>query len=47
MKTATLDIVLNEIKSLRREVSLFPPAESINDFSNKKEILASLKRARG
>jgi hypothetical protein len=46
MKKATLDTVLNEIKSLRREVSLFLPTESINDFSNKAEIVASLKRAR-
>ena len=47
MKTATLDTVLNEIKSLRREVALFIPTESVDDFSNKTEILASLKRARG
>lgn len=47
MKSATLDTVLTEIKSLRREVSLFLPTESIEDFSNKKEILAALKNARG
>ncbi len=46
MKTATLETVLTEIKLLRREVSLFMPNESIEDFSNKAHILASLKRAR-
>ena len=46
MKTTTLDTILNEVKSLRREISLFMPSESIDDFSNKAEIIASLKRAR-
>ena len=47
MKTVTLDTILTEIQSLRREVGLFLPTESIDDFSNKKEILAALKNARG
>lgn len=47
MKSTTLETVLNEIKLLRREVALFLPTESVDDFSNKAEIIASLKRARG
>lgn len=46
MKMATLDTILNEVRSLRREVGLFLPTESIDDFANKKEILAALKNAR-
>ena len=47
MKLVTLDAILSEVKSLRREVALFLPTESIDDFSNKKEILTALKNARG
>lgn len=47
MKVATLDTILKEVKSLRQEVALFLPTESIDDFSNKKEILVALKNARG
>jgi hypothetical protein len=47
MKSVTLDTILTEIKSLRREVTLFMPSESVNDFSNKREIVTALKNARG
>ena len=45
-KKATLSAVLQEIKTLRREVSLFMPSESLKDFSNKKEILSAYQKAR-
>ena len=47
MKVATLETILSEVQSLRREVALFLPTESIDDFSNKNEILVALKNARG
>ena len=47
MKTVSLETTLTELQSLRREVALFLPTESIEDFSNKKEILVALKNAEG
>jgi hypothetical protein len=46
MKTVTAKAILNEIKSLRREVALFLPSESLTDFTNQKEIRAAFRRAR-
>jgi len=45
-KQVVLQDIMSEIKSLRREVSLFLPTESLNDYTNKKEILSALKKAR-
>lgn len=45
-KQIILQDIMSEIKSLRREVSLFLPTESLNEYTNKKEILAALKNAR-
>ncbi len=45
-KNQTVTDILSEIKSLRRELSLFLPTESINDYENEKEIVDALKKAR-
>ena len=41
-----LNNILAEIQSLRRELALFLPTESIDDYQNKEEILSALKKAR-
>ena len=39
-----LNKVLHELKALRRDVSLFLPAEKISDYKNAAQIKKSLKR---
>ena len=48
MKTdnKTLEKILREIRSLRREVALFVPHESSQDYTNQAEIKKALKNAR-
>ena len=47
MKVAALNAILSEVQSLRLEVALFLPTESVNGFTNKNDILTALKNARG
>jgi hypothetical protein len=48
MKTTdvTLHDLLQEIKALRREVTLFVPQESSQEYENKAEIKRALARAK-
>ncbi len=44
MLEKSLNRVLHELKSLRRDVSLFLPTEKISDYKNAVQIKKSLKR---
>lgn len=44
-KAPSLKEVLDEVRALRREISMFLPAESLEGFKNPKRILDSYKKA--
>ena len=46
VKQKILSEILSEIKSVRREMSIFIPQENLESFSNKSEILDSYKKAK-
>jgi hypothetical protein len=44
--TKILNDILNELRFLRNEISLFTPNENLKDYSNPKKILDSYEKAR-
>ncbi len=44
-KKVSLEDVLEEVQALRREVGMFMPTESLDDYNNPKEIVAAYREA--
>lgn len=40
-----LEHILSEVRTLRREVSLFMPSESLKDYNNASDIKAAYRKA--
>ena len=45
-KDVSLRDVLEEVRALRRDVSVIMPTESVNEYKNKKEIVTAYRDVR-
>ena len=45
-KNVSLGDLYKEVRALRRDVSVFMPTESLNEYKNKKEIMIAHRDAR-
>ncbi len=44
--SVSLKDLFKEVRALRRDVSVFMPTESVDEYKNKKEILSAYRDAR-